>query len=71
MWNEIGVISDEIVKALIELKFTTPTEIQKLAIPDATIKRCDILGAAETGSGKLKNYKRKIIFALPKKKKSF
>lgn len=41
------------------MKFATPTEIQKLAIPDATIKRCDILGAAETGNGKT------LAFGLP------
>lgn len=44
---------------MVELNFSTPTEIQKLAIPDATIKRCDILGAAETGSGKT------LAFGLP------
>lgn len=44
---------------MIESNFTTPTEIQKLSIPDATIKRCDVLGAAETGSGKT------LAFGLP------
>lgn len=51
-------MSDEIIKALIELKFTTPTEIQRLSIPSASHK-CDILGAAETGSGKT------LAFGLP------
>lgn len=41
------------------MNFSIPTDIQKLAIPDAAIKRCDILGAAETGSGKT------LAFGLP------
>lgn len=51
-------MSDEIIIALIELNFTTPTEIQRLSIPSASHK-CDILGAAETGSGKT------LAFGLP------
>lgn len=58
VWYEVGIVSDNIIKALIELKFTTPTEIQRLSLPAATHK-CDILGAAETGSGKT------LAFGLP------
>lgn len=58
-WNKIGVMSDEIVKALVEKKFTTPTEIQRLTVPVSAFAKCDILGAAETGSGKT------LAFGLP------
>jgi ATP-dependent RNA helicase DDX24/MAK5 len=57
-WYKTGIVSDEIIKALVEMKFTTPTEIQQLTIPAATVK-CDILGAAQTGSGKT------LAFGLP------
>jgi len=58
-WYGIGVTSDEIVKSLVELKFKTPTEIQKLTIPVSCYGKVDILGAAETGSGKT------LAFGLP------
>lgn len=34
--------------ALRELGFTTPTAIQREAIPPAIVEKCDIIGAAET-----------------------
>jgi superfamily II DNA/RNA helicase len=40
------------VKALEELKFSDPTEIQRVSIPVSVYGKCDILGAAPTGSGK-------------------
>jgi superfamily II DNA/RNA helicase len=51
-WNGIGVLSEEITKALVEMKFSSPTEIQKASIPVSVFGKCDILGAAPTGSGK-------------------
>lgn len=45
-------MSDEIIKALVELKFTKPTEIQRVSIPVSVYGKADILGAAPTGSGK-------------------
>jgi ATP-dependent RNA helicase DDX24/MAK5 len=57
-WYQTGIVSDEIIKALVEMKFTIPTEIQQLAIPSGAVK-CDILGAAQTGSGKT------LAFGLP------
>lgn len=39
-----------VVRALLELGFTTPTAIQREAIPPAIVEGCDIIGAAETVS---------------------
>ncbi|MDD2870818.1 MAG: DEAD/DEAH box helicase [Candidatus Gracilibacteria bacterium] len=54
---ELNIIPP-ILKALDKLGFTTPTEIQEKVIPLA-IKGKDILGCAQTGSGKT------FAFALP------
>lgn len=51
-WNQVGVLSDEILKSLVEMKFSSPTEIQRVSIPVSVYGKCDILGAAPTGSGK-------------------
>ena len=37
-----------VARALRELGFTTPTAIQREAIPPAIVEECDIIGAAET-----------------------
>ena len=39
-----------VVRALSELGFRTPTEIQRRAIPPAIGERCNVIGAAETVS---------------------
>ena len=46
-------------QALITLNFTSPTPIQRAAIPVVTTGKQDLVGAAETGSGKT------LAFALP------
>ena len=46
-WGNMG-IPDEILKALLDKKFTDPTEIQKRCIPKG-IGFKDVVGAAETG----------------------
>lgn len=51
-------ISDDIKKAMGEMGFTKTTPIQKQAIPEA-LKGIDIIGQAQTGSGKT------IAFAIP------
>ncbi|KAF9518319.1 hypothetical protein BS47DRAFT_1325602 [Hydnum rufescens UP504] len=56
-FDSLGVISP-LLTALAQLKFTAPTEIQVGAIPPALEGR-DIIGVAETGSGKT------AAFALP------
>lgn len=45
-------LSDILTRALLELGFQTPTPIQTAAIPLTTAGGTDIVGAAETGSGK-------------------
>ena len=47
-----------ILKALREKNYTDPTEIQKKAIP-LVLKRNDVLGCAQTGTGKT------AAFAIP------
>lgn len=56
-FQSLGLI-DPLLKALEQLKFTQPTEIQAQALPYALEGR-DIIGVAETGSGKT------AAFALP------
>jgi ATP-dependent RNA helicase DDX47/RRP3 len=56
-FKSLGLI-DPLLKALDQLKFTTPTEIQAQALPHALEGR-DIIGVASTGSGKT------AAFALP------
>lgn len=48
-----------VLKALAELKFTKPTEIQSLTLPSAIRDHMDVMGAAETGSGKT------LAFGIP------
>ncbi|XP_063990842.1 ATP-dependent RNA helicase DDX24 [Diachasmimorpha longicaudata] len=57
-WTALGVPA-VIVKALKDLRFSTPTSIQALTLPPAILGRRDILGAAETGSGKT------LAFGIP------
>ncbi|EFO18351.2 hypothetical protein LOAG_10144 [Loa loa] len=45
-------ISNTVLKAIADMGFTEPMEIQRLVIPSAIRDRFDIIGAAETGSGK-------------------
>lgn len=51
-------ISNEIKKAVEEMGFEEPTPIQKLAIPPA-LKGKDVIGQAQTGSGKT------VAYAIP------
>lgn len=56
-FRELGLI-EPLLQALDKLNFTTPTDIQAQALPHALEGR-DIIGVAETGSGKT------AAFALP------
>jgi ATP-dependent RNA helicase DDX47/RRP3 len=56
-FKSLGLI-DQLLEALREINYTTPTEIQAQVIPHALQGR-DIIGVAETGSGKT------AAFALP------
>lgn len=51
-WAPGLLLSDLLTQALIALGFETPTPIQTSAIPLTTVGGTDIVGAAETGSGK-------------------
>ncbi|CAI8057130.1 ATP-dependent RNA helicase DDX24, partial [Geodia barretti] len=57
-WQEMGVPLP-IIRALKDLGFTSPTEIQQQAIPVAMNTTRDVIGAAETGSGKT------LAFSIP------
>lgn len=57
-WHALG-IHDKILENLSRLGFSEPTDIQNLAIQKAVLEHKDILGAAETGSGKT------LSFAIP------
>lgn len=46
-WYRLEVPS-VIVRSLVDMGFTSPTEIQKKSIPPAIKDKCDIIGAAET-----------------------
>nr|XP_050870019.1 ATP-dependent RNA helicase DDX24 [Vespula vulgaris] len=57
-WSVLGT-PNEIIKALSDQKFYTPTIIQSLTLAPAILGHRDILGAAETGSGKT------LAFGIP------
>uniref|UniRef100_A0AC34RJT7 ATP-dependent RNA helicase n=1 Tax=Panagrolaimus sp. JU765 TaxID=591449 RepID=A0AC34RJT7_9BILA len=50
-WDEFYLPS-QVMDGLRKMRYTKPTEIQEKVLPEAITKRFDILGAAETGSGK-------------------
>ncbi len=56
-FSELGII-DPILRSLDKLNYHTPTEIQEKAIP-IVLKRKDVLGSAQTGTGKT------AAFAIP------
>jgi ATP-dependent RNA helicase DeaD len=45
-------ISEALLKAITELKFVVPTEIQQKTIPALLSNTTDIVGLAKTGTGK-------------------
>lgn len=49
-FSELG-LSDKTLKAVSEVGYDEPTPIQKQAIP-AILKRNDVIGIAQTGTGK-------------------
>ncbi|XP_054154139.1 ATP-dependent RNA helicase DDX24-like [Oppia nitens] len=58
LWQNMS-IPDDILKALNDLTFTSPTPIQSETIKVAIEDKLDILGAAQTGSGKT------LAFGIP------
>ncbi|KAL5279271.1 DDX47 family protein [Megaselia abdita] len=61
-WEELGLI-DTLCEACRELKWKAPSKIQREAIPVA-LKGHDIIGLAETGSGKTGAFALPILQAL-------
>jgi ATP-dependent RNA helicase DeaD len=57
-FKQIGV-SENLIKALAEMKITNPTEIQEKAIPFLLKNTSDFIGQAQTGTGKT------IAFGIP------
>ena len=60
-------ITEPILKAIEEKGYITPTPIQEAAIPAALAKR-DILGCAQTGTGKTASFAIPIIQHLEKER---
>ncbi len=56
-------LSDEVLAAVAEAGYTTPTPIQRKAIP-LVLRGVDVLGCAETGTGKTASYALPIIDVL-------
>ena len=56
-------LNNNIIKAIEELGYCQPTPIQKAAIPDA-LKGKDVLGIAQTGTGKTASFTLPMINIL-------
>ncbi len=56
-------LSDTLLKAIIEVGYTTPTPIQAQAIPPALMTR-DIIGIAQTGTGKTASFTLPLLEIL-------
>ncbi|VDI78144.1 ATP-dependent RNA helicase DDX24/MAK5 [Mytilus galloprovincialis] len=67
-WKDLYV-PEEVLLALLDSKFITPTHIQSLTLPHAIRDRLDIVGAAETGSGKTLAFGIPVIHKILKYKK--
>ncbi|XP_064181455.1 ATP-dependent RNA helicase DDX24 [Anguilla rostrata] len=62
-WKDLFV-PEPVLQALGTLGFSSPTPIQALALPPAIRDRMDILGAAETGSGKTLSFGIPMIHSI-------
>lgn len=63
-------LSKEVLKSLIELKFTNPTPIQKQAIPLLLARKKDFVGLAATGTGKTGAFGIPLVETIDASKKS-
>jgi superfamily II DNA/RNA helicase len=61
-FDDLG-LSPEILKAVVESGYTTPTPIQAKGIPEV-LKRRDIIGIAQTGTGKTASFTLPMIELL-------
>ncbi|KAJ8399175.1 hypothetical protein AAFF_G00415540 [Aldrovandia affinis] len=62
--EEVEVQTEPVLQALGSLGFSSPTPIQALVLPPAIRDRMDILGAAETGSGKTLSFGIPMIHSI-------
>jgi len=62
-FSELG-ISDAYIKGLKELNIITPTEIQAAVIPKLLAKKIDLIGLAQTGTGKTAAFGLPILHAI-------
>ncbi|XP_068896059.1 ATP-dependent RNA helicase DDX24 isoform X2 [Tenebrio molitor] len=67
VWSNFG-LPDLLIKALTALGFTEPTLIQSLTLPAAILGCRDIVGVAETGSGKTLGFGLPILSGILKEK---
>ncbi|MBY0554983.1 DEAD/DEAH box helicase [bacterium] len=63
-------LSKEVLKSLVELKFTNPTPIQKQAIPLLLSRKKDFVGLAATGTGKTGAFGIPLVETIDASKKS-
>ena len=68
-FSTIG-LSSPIQKALDELGFETPTEIQQKALPILLHKKCDFIGLAQTGTGKTAAFGLPLLEAIQSKNRN-
>jgi len=67
-FNSLG-LADQLLRAVQEEGYQTPSEIQKLAIP-AALQKKDILAAAQTGSGKTAGFALPVLQHILSKKEA-
>ena len=67
-FSQLG-LSDETLKTIAAKGFETPSPIQKLAIPVLINEECDIIGQAQTGTGKTAAFGLPILEKLAPGKK--
>lgn len=63
-WESLG-LSDTIIKAVKDLKWSHPTKIQRESIPYA-VEGKDVIGLSQTGSGKTGAFALPILNSLLK-----
>jgi len=61
-FNSLG-LSEKLIRSIFEKGYTTPTEIQLQAIP-AILKKLDIMGTAQTGTGKTAGFTLPLLHLL-------
>ncbi|MCQ2960509.1 MAG: DEAD/DEAH box helicase [Bacteroidales bacterium] len=64
LYEEGGLLSKEVLQAIKELGFEKPTEIQSQAIPFLMTEKRDLIGLAQTGTGKTASFGLPLISQL-------